>query len=225
MVRDYRKLEHRISYQFENSGLLKNALTHRSVGSTNNERLEFLGDAVLSFVVANAIYHRYPQVTEGELTRLRAYLVKGQTLAKLAKDLELGQYLILGQGELSSGGHRRDSILADGFEALIAAIFLDGGLAPATDLLLSCYAEFFEDEAIFSKLKDAKTHLQEYLQARKYPLPTYELKQIEGAQHKQKFYVGCVVKGIDIQTQGEGTSRRKAEQHAAELYLAKLTQK
>lgn len=214
------RLCRRLGYEFANSELLKQALTHCSAGNKNNERFEFLGDSILSFVIANALFERFPEESEGELSRLRSFLVKGETLAEIALELQLGDYLYLGQGELKSGGFRRASILADALEAVIAAVFFDGGMVAGQALILRLYATRLEDKNVLqNNIKDPKTQLQEFLQAEKYPLPEYVLLKMEGEEHKQIFYISCSVKGVDKITEGVGDNRRKAEQQAAKLLL------
>lgn len=213
------RLSRILSYQFQNPALLKQALTHCSMGSNNYERLEFLGDAILSFTIANKLYHLFPEQSEGQLSRLRSFLVKGDMLAEIAKEISLGDFLILGQGELKSGGFRRASILADSLEAIFAAVFLDGGMASAQNAILHLYRTRLEDPQLHDCLKDAKTKLQEYLQAEKFALPEYILTQTTGSEHDQVFYITCKVPGIDYCAQGKGTNRRKAEQIAAKSLL------
>lgn len=222
---DLERLSRRLGYEFKNSTHLKQALTHCSAGSENNERYEFLGDSILSFVIANALFILFPEKSEGQLSRLRAFLVKGETLAEIAAEIELGDYLFLGQGELKSGGFRRASILADALEAVIAAVFLDGGFAESQQLILKLYHSRLEDENLNNNLKDSKTQLQEYLQAKKKPLPVYSLAKIEGEEHDQVFHVICKVSGIKTPAVGYGPNRRKAEQHAAEQLLQQLVKK
>ncbi len=219
---DLQRLCRRLGYEFKNLVLLKQALTHCSAGIENNERLEFLGDSILSFVIANAVFTLFPEQSEGQLSRLRAFLVKGETLAEIATEIELGDYLVLGQGELKSGGFRRASILADALEAVIAAVFLDGGFAESRQLILYLYRSRLEDRSLNNNAKDAKTQLQEYLQAKKWPLPKYSLSKVEGEEHDQIFHVICKVSGIATPAMGNGPNRRKAEQHAAELLLRQL---
>lgn len=212
----------RLNYQFKNKKLLKQALSHCSVGSENYERLEFLGDSILSFVIANELFNKFPLLTEGELSRLRAFLVKGEMLAEIAKEFDLGNFLFLGQGELKSGGFRRASILADALEAVFAAVFLDGGIGEAQTLILNLFRSRLDSADLSYCLKDAKTQLQEYLQAAKYALPEYTLTKVDGDEHDQVFYVVCKVKGIDKLSYGEGPNRRKAEQLAAKSLLKQL---
>lgn len=216
---DLVRLSKRLQYEFNNLNLLKQALTHCSMGEINNERFEFLGDSILNFIIAHELFELFPQCSEGKLSRLRAFLVKGDMLAEIAVELELGHYLYLGQGELKSGGFRRASILADALEAVIAAVFLDGGIAPSQQLIKKLYHTRLKDKGLEDHLKDAKTLLQEYLQAEKYPLPDYVLFKTEGEEHDQTFYVSCSVKGINHRTEGSGASRRKAEQIAAQALL------
>lgn len=211
-----------LGYQFADPQLLETALTHRSVGSHNNERLEFLGDAVLSFVISAELYRRFDDVNEGTLSRLRASLVKGDTLALIARDLHLGDYLNLGSGELKSGGYRRDSILADAVEAILGAVYLDGGIDRARQLILELYDERFDAVQPAADLKDPKTRLQEFLQGRRLPLPTYTVTSMDGEAHDQTFTVSCAVEGLDQPTVASAASRKKAEQAAAELALRAL---
>ncbi len=221
---DRAKLSRTLQYPFQNSALLTQALTHRSVGSNNNERLEFLGDAILNFVIAAQLFQQFPRESEGVLSRLRSSLVKGETLALLAKDLELGEYLSLGQGEMKSGGFRRQSILADAFEAIIGAVYLDGGFEEAKALLLRLFAERLETISPNVTIKDPKTRLQEYLQGRKKALPVYALVSLEGEAHEQQFIISCQIEGLEQVTEGRGSSRRKAEQTAAQAFLEILGQ-
>lgn len=219
---DLKRLCRRLGYEFKNLAFLKQALTHCSAGSQNNERYEFLGDSILSFVIANALFAKFPEQTEGQLSRLRASLVRGDMLAELAAEIELGDYLFLGQGELKSGGFRRASTLADALEAVFAAVFLDGGIAEAQQLVLRIYQSRLDDDCLQNSLKDAKTRLQEYLQAQKKPLPEYSLNRIEGEEHEQVFYVTCKVSGFKGTTVGSGSNRRKAEQEAALRFLEQI---
>lgn len=221
---DLSRLCRRIGYEFKNIALLKQAMTHCSMGMTNNERFEFLGDSILSFVVANALYERFPDENEGKLSRLRAFLVKGDMLADIAAELQLGDFLYLGQGELRSGGFRRASILADALEALIAAVFLDGGMTASQALILRLYDSRLHDSVLQDSLKDHKTQLQEFLQAQKKPLPQYELLKIDGNEHDQIFHIQCTIKGVVHSTTGAASNRRKAEQQAAKDMLQHLKQ-
>lgn len=211
-----------LRHDFHNPSLLQQALTHRSASNTNNERLEFLGDAVLGLVIADALYARYPRATEGELSRLRATLVKKPTLAGIARELELGEYLQLGSGELKSGGFRRDSILADALEAIIGAVYLDAGFAAASELVLRLYSERLQSLPDVSSLKDPKTRLQEHLQSRRIELPSYTVVKVSGKAHAQTFEVECHILELDRMTRGKGASRRKAEQSAAAHMLHDL---
>lgn len=210
----------RLGYVFQRPELLEEALTHRSASPRHNERLEFLGDALLNLVMAEYLFQRYPQANEGELSRLRASLVKGEALAQLARDLKLGETLRLGQGELRSGGPQRESILADALEAIFAAVYLDGGLEACRALILDLYRDGLEGLASAGKLKDPKTRLQEYLQARQQPLPVYTVLEIRGEPHLQSFTVECAV--ADCRAVAVGSSRRKAEQGAARQVLEQL---
>ena len=211
-----------LHYRFEDAGLFSQALTHRSASGRNNERLEFLGDAVLDFVVSDAVYKARPDAPEGDLSKLRSSLVKDTTLAQLASDLGLGQYLILGGGEQKTGGHRRESILADALEALFGAVFLDSGFAAAKDMIEHVFAARLEALPDADELRDPKTRLQEWLQARGLALPVYELLDVSGKSHKQIFEVSCTVDDSVAATLGQSTTRRKAEQQAAALMLARL---
>lgn len=204
-----------IDYCFEDSDLLEEALTHRSIGSFNNERLEFLGDSVLNMVVSARLFERYPTSSEGDMSRMRARLVRGTTLAKIAGGIGLGHQLAMGSGELKSGGFRRSSILADAFEAVLGAIYLDGGFAASRDVIHSLFDPLIDDLPSADQLKDAKTRLQEWLQARGRPLPEYTLLHEEGADHNKTFYVSCRLPDDGVESQQSGDSRRKAEQAAA----------
>lgn len=216
------RLQSRLGYAFDEPELLERALTHRSRGAHNNERLEFLGDAILSFVVAELLYHNEPRAHEGRLTRLRAHLVRRETLAAIAREIDLGASLRLGPGELKSGGRSRDSILADAFEALVGAIYLDGGMSACTGLLERLYGGRLAAAADEVGLKDPKTRLQEILQGRGLPLPRYHVVNVEGAPHDQSFTVHCEVDGIPDTLVGTGASRRRAEQAAASRALEAL---
>jgi len=192
------------------------------MGRDNNERMEFLGDAILSFVVAAALYQRFPAVDEGVLSRLRANLVKGETLAVLAREMDLGNRLLLGAGEMKSGGYRRESILAGALEALIGAIYLDGGIEASQTFILAIFNDELAKVSPDKVIKDAKTRLQELLQARQMPLPVYSVTLIEGQDHDQVFRVNCTVAGLPEIVSGRGSSRRKAEQDAAEKAIRLL---
>ena len=211
-----------IGYQFNNSALLAQALTHRSYSGNNNERLEFLGDSVLNFIIAHQLYLRFPKLPEGDLSRLRAQLVKESSLAEIAFDLNLGDQLKLGEGELKSAGWRRPSILADALEAIVGAVYSDGGFLNAEQLVLKLYAEKLEniDPKIIDK--DAKSQLQEYLQGKKIELPEYSVLAIDGEAHAQTFKMQCVIAKLNISSIGEGSSRRIAEQQAAQSALERI---
>ncbi|HLS98925.1 MAG: ribonuclease III [Porticoccaceae bacterium] len=217
-----RRLASRLGYSFADQSLFLQALTHRSAGADNNERLEFLGDAVLSVVIAQWLFERFPSASEGELTRLRASLVKGSTLARIAKDLDLGECLQLGGGELKSGGHRRESILADAVEALIGAIYLEAGIDACRERVLHWFGERLGAIVLGSDEKDAKTRLQEYLQSRGQPLPIYDVVCTEGDPHNQIFTIACTVPGIGEPVSARASSRKKAEKRAAEQALSLL---
>lgn len=209
-----------LGYAFQQPELLVEALTHRSAAPRHNERLEFLGDALLNLVMAEHLFQRYPQASEGELSRLRASLVNGETLATLARGLKLGESLRLGQGELRSGGPQRESILADALEAIFGAVYLDGGLNACRVLILHLYRDCLDRLAGAGELKDPKTRLQEYLQARQQPLPVYNVLEIRGEPHAQSFTVECAVAGC--RAVAVGSNRRKAEQDAARRVLEQL---
>ena len=216
------RLERGLGYGFREHGLLVQALTHRSASGENNERLEFLGDALLGFVIAEALWERFPDADEGRLSRLRSSLVKRESLATLARGLDLGTYLRLGAGELRSGGHARESILADALEAIFAAVYLDAGFAVAREVILSVFAASLDRVQVAGTSKDPKTRLQEHLQALKRLLPEYQVLQITGSDHTQRFRVCCTLADGAEAVQGEGTSRRRAEQQAAEQMLSLL---
>lgn len=204
-----------LGYQFHKTELLRQALTHRSHSSPNNERLEFLGDSVLNCVTATRLYHLYGKVAEGDLSRMRAHLVKEATLGDIAASLKLGDYLLLGEGELKSGGFRRPSILADGLEALFGAIYLDGGFAEAERVINTLYEPLVKELDPKTLGKDPKTLLQECLQGRKIPLPQYNVIAITGEAHEQHFVMECIIPSLEISATGAGNSRRSAEQTAA----------
>lgn len=222
MIDKLKRLEKKIGHTFVNDDLLKRAITHRSAGSRHNERLEFLGDSILSLVIAEALFHRFPDVSEGDMSRMRATLVREKTLAELAREFDLGEYLILGPGELKSGGFRRESILADTVEALIGAIYLDVGMEPVRGLLLAWYASRLDEIRPGADQKDPKTRLQELLQGKRKPLPSYVVIKVKGEAHNQEFTVQCEIEGLDVTVVGVGSSRRKAEQAAAEKALEQL---
>jgi ribonuclease-3 len=216
------ELSRRLNYAFIDGALLKRAITHRSKGATNNERLEFLGDSVLNFIIAAELYERFPRLTEGELTRLRARLVKQETLARLARGVKLGECLELGGGEFKSGGHDRDSILADALEAVFGAVFMDGGHEGARRVILGLYQPLFAEVDPGAIDKDPKTQLQEFLQKRLAVTPAYTVLEVSGEAHQQNFLVECVVPGLAAPVQGRGASRRAAEQDAAAKALERL---
>ena len=215
-------LQERLGHRFRDGRLLAQALTHRSHSTPHNERLEFLGDGVLNCIVAAELYTRFTGLREGELSRLRASLVREQRLHELASGLALGDYLRLGEGELKSGGFRRPSILADGLEALIGAVYLDGGFEAARAVVVRLYRPLLETLDASGAEKDPKTQLQEWLQSRKYALPQYSVIATRGAAHDQRFEVECVVRELDLRTVGTGTSRRLAEQEAARMAFERL---
>jgi len=208
-------LVRRIGYEFKDPALLRRALTHRSYGMPHNERLEFLGDSVLSCAIATHLYHLHTRVQEGDLSRMRAHLVKEQTLSEIASSLNLGDYLKLGEGELKSGGFRRPSILADTLEAIIGAVYLDGGFANAEQMIARLFEPLMKGLDPKTLGKDPKTLLQEYLQGRKLPLPNYTVLSITGEAHEQHFEVECAIPDLDVRASGGGVSRRSAEQQAA----------
>jgi ribonuclease-3 len=219
---DFVRLMQKIGYTFENKSYLKQALTHRSAHAKNNERFEFLGDAVLSAIISRALYFQYPLENEGQLSRLRANLVKGEMLADLATELNLGDFLILGPGELKSGGFRRASILADALEAMIAAVFFDGGYSACETVVLKLFQSRLKSSLQHLNVKDPKTQLQEYLQAKKLPLPEYTLTQTIEHDQESTFYVTCSIQQLNHSAKGQGATRRKAEQEAAETLLKSL---
>jgi len=217
------KLQKNIDYHFSDVALLKQALTHRSVNKNNNERLEFLGDSILGCVISHELYHRFPLVDEGQLSRLRSSLVRGQTLAKLAKTLNLSETLVLGQGELKSGGFRRESIQADAFEAILGAIFLDSDYVTVSTVILKLYDELLNEASPDDSLKDFKTQLQELLQKKGHSLPIYELVKTKGQDHNAVFYVSCHIKEFNLSVEENAKSIKRAEQACAELILESLS--
>ncbi len=216
------KIKTRLGYQFKDPALLARALRHRSAGRDNNEKLEFLGDAILGFIIADFLCEQRPTAAEGELSRLRAALVQQATLASIARDLQLGASLILGPGELKTGGANRDSILADALEALICAIYLDAGMDACRKLVQAWFMPRLAEQERPDAGKDAKTRLQEALQAKKLALPVYEIQEISGKEHEQMFVVSCRVSLLTAPVSGKGHSRKVAEQNAAEAVLASL---
>lgn len=221
MNKDLSSLCKKLGYQFTNLTLLELALSHRSIGKNNNERLEFLGDSVIGYVIAEELYRRFDNENEGNLSRYRSLLVKGDTLASIARQFDVGQFLKLGGGELKSGGFRRASILADAMEAIIGAITLDSDIEQARQCILSWYKDRLDNIKSLD-LKDPKTRLQEYLQARKFDLPQYKVISVNGQEHAQIFQVDCTVKELQLTITAEGSSRRAAEQKSAELMLEKV---
>lgn len=217
-------LSKRIGYSFSQPELLIQALTHRSAKGQHNERLEFLGDSILGFVIAEALFEKFPKEDEGDLTRMRSSLVKGVTLAEIGRDFKLGEHLILGPGELKSGGHRRESILEDAIEAIIGAVYLDSNISQCKELILTWFAKRLNTIKPGNEQKDPKTRLQEYLQGRKIPLPVYDVIDTSGQSHNQQFTVRCVTEILDNEVIAKGTSRRKAEQAAAQQVLVLLEQ-
>jgi len=210
----------KLQYSPRDPALFAAALTHRSASGSNNERLEFLGDAVLNLLVAEHLFRSFPEATEGDLSRLRARIVSGEPLAEVAAGLGLGDILQLGSGELKTGGFRRKSILADALEAVVGALYLDGGLEAARALVAELFHPLVAALPAAAELKDAKTRLQEYLQAISLALPRYTVDRVEGEAHSQLFHVTCDVKPLNLAAQGSGSSRRRAEQEAAERMLA-----
>jgi ribonuclease-3 len=212
----------KLGYIFNQPELLRQALTHRSHSFPHNERLEFLGDSVLNCAVAGLIFHHFPDLTEGSLSRIRANLVNQKVLAELAQRLELGKLIRLGEGELKSGGNSRPSILADGLEAVLGAIYLDGGFTHAEKIVATLFTSYLQELDARTLGKDPKTLLQEYLQSRRLGLPQYAIVATSGEAHQQQFRVECVISKPDIRTIGEGPTRRSAEQHAAKLAYEQL---
>ena len=212
-------LAEQLGVELSDPALLARALTHRSHGSVNNERLEYLGDAVLSFLVAEMLFLRYPDSSEGELSRFRASLVSGEALAATAATLDLGAQLLLGEGEMKSGGHRRATILADALEAMVGAIYLDQGIEVARRVAGRLFEAAIDTLPSASELKDPKTRLQEWLQGRGHPLPAYTVLEVSGEPHEQSFRVRCDVPGLGLAAVADGSSRRRAEQEAAQRIL------
>jgi ribonuclease III len=216
---DPRRLARVLGHPFAREDLLLRALTHRSASPANNERLEFLGDALLGFAIAEALVARFPDADEGTLSRMRAALVKRESLAEIARGLGLGEYLRLGAGELRTGGHTRDSILADALEAVLGAVYLDSGFARARSVLLELFRVPMEQQSESRTAKDPKTRLQELLQSRRRPIPEYEVLSVGGTQHEQSFTVRCALADDGSSSRGQGSSRRRAEQAAAQAML------
>jgi len=220
--RHIEQLEKILKYHFNDKSLLELALTHRSFQGKNNERLEFLGDSILNFIIAESLFKEFNLLPEGDLSRLRSQLVKSATLSEIGITLSLGDYLILGEGELKSSGWRRPSILADSVEAIIGAVFIDGGISSANKLITGWYQERLEAINPNDIQKDSKSVLQELLQAKKIPLPEYNIVSIDGEAHNQHFKVSCSIPKLGLSIEGEGTSRKVAEQSAAEESIKKL---
>jgi len=218
-------LEHALGHAFTRPEFLRQALTHRSHSSPHNERLEFLGDSLLNCVVTTLLYQRFPDMREGDLSRLRASLVCQETLAEIASGIGLGEALLLGEGELKSGGFRRPSILADGLEAVLGAIYLDAGFEAVHTSIRRLFMVRIDAITSHSAGKDAKTELQEWLQARKLALPRYTLLRTQGEAHAQEFSVSCAIASMNLLVEGNGTSRRAAEQQAARAMLDRLATK
>ena len=219
---NYDPLYKNIDYTFNDMAILQKALTHRSVSNRNNERMEYLGDSIVNFVIAEALFKKFTEVSEGHLSRMRASLVKKETLAIVASELNLGEFIQLGSGELRSGGFRRASILADGLEALIAAIYLDADLDTCKSKILFWFNQLLTDIRTDISHKDSKTKLQEYLQAKGLELPRYEIVKTEGKDHNQIFHISCTLQQPAKKATGQGSSRRRAEQAAANLILQEL---
>lgn len=217
-----RALQQALRYRFKDVALLEQAITHRSHAGHNNERLEYLGDGLLNFVIGEAAYTQWHKAPEGDLSRLRASLVCEDSLARIAKGLHLSEYLRMGGGELKSGGYRRDSILADTLEAVIGAVYLDGGFAPARELTLQLFESALATLPEPETLKDSKTRLQEVLQGDSRPLPEYRVLSEHGPPHRRAFQVACKLLDVGIETESGGTSRKQAEQDAARLMFEKL---
>lgn len=216
------KLAKKLGLQFNDPGLLKRALTHRSADAKHNERLEFLGDSILGYVIAECLYKKFPDADEGVLSRFRSSLVNQTSLATIARSLELGDYLIMGSGELKSGGYRRDSALSDAMEAIMGALVLDQGMEACRNWILQLFRAAIEPLSLENRNKDPKTRLQEIMQARGLPLPEYTLLTQKGQPHDQLFRVICKIALLKEVVQGEGSSRKKAEQEAAEMLLTRL---
>ena len=211
-----------LAYTFDNDALLQRALTHRSAPGPNNERLEFLGDAVLQLVISELVFEKTKDASEGQLSRLRATLVKDTTLAELAQALGIGEHLILGSGEKKAGGHRRSSILADALEAIFGAVYLDSGLSGAREIIHTAYGDRLHELPAAADLRDPKSRLQEFLQGRKMALPDYTMQKVSGKAHEQSFDVACSIPELDAVAFGTGSTRRDAEQEAAMAMLEKI---
>jgi len=220
--RNIEQIEKILNYHFNDNSLLELALTHRSFQGKNNERLEFLGDSILNFIIAELLFKKFNLLPEGDLSRLRSQLVKSETLSEIGILLQLGDYLILGEGELKSSGWRRPSILADSVEAIIGAVFIDGGISAASNLILGWFKDRIDSINPDNIQKDSKSVLQELLQGKKIPLPDYNIVSIEGEAHCQHFRVSCSIPKLGLSIEGDGSSRKIAEQSAAEEILKKL---
>jgi ribonuclease-3 len=216
------QLQQRLGYQFIDPDLLILALSHRSVAAENNERLEFLGDSILGLVVTDFLYREFPQAREGDLSRMRSHIVRGESLAEVAKQLALGPDLLLGSGEMKSGGHRRDSILGDTVEALIGAVYLDRGIEAAREIVTAWFKSFFDSALQAQPVKDAKTALQEWLQHGNKPLPDYQLVSTGGEAHSRLFTVSCKIAAVETAMTATASSRRRAEQMVAEQLLEEV---
>jgi len=212
-------LKNALAYTFADENLLRQALTHRSANGPNNERLEFLGDAVLQVIVSDIVFRQKPEASEGQLSRLRSSFVRDVTLAEVALTLGLGAHLILGSGEKKSGGHRRESILADTLEAIFGAVYLDAGFDAARHVICAAYGERLQDMPDGADLRDPKSRLQELLQGRGLALPVYAMENVSGKAHKQSFEVSCTIPELEAMTTGQGSTRRDAEQDAALVML------
>ena len=222
MANNIGQLQQRLGYQFIDPDLLTLALSHRSVAAENNERLEFLGDSILGLVVTDFLYREFPQAREGDLSRMRSHIVRGESLAEVAKQLALGPDLLLGSGEMKSGGHRRDSILGDTVEALIGAVYLDRGIEAAREIVTAWFKSFFDSALQAQPVKDAKTALQEWLQHRNKPLPDYQLVSTGGEAHSRLFTVSCKIAAVEVAMTATASSRRRAEQMVAEQLLEEV---
>ncbi|MDA9347952.1 ribonuclease III [Porticoccaceae bacterium] len=222
MASNAKQLQDRLQYQFSDPQLLTLALSHRSCGSNNNERLEFLGDAVLGMAISSFLFKRFPEAREGDLSRIRSQLVRAESLAEIARELDLGPELLLGPGEMKSGGHRRDSILGDTVEALLGAVFLDQGLVAVEACIQNWFSASLNTLTLDTPVKDAKTALQEWLQARGKPLPEYLVVKTEGEDHSRLFTMSCTIDAVEETAQATASSRRKAEQLVAEKLVKKL---
>lgn len=222
MANNIGQLQKRLGYQFIDPDLLTLALSHRSVAAENNERLEFLGDSILGLVVTDFLYREFPQAREGDLSRMRSHIVRGESLAEVAKQLALGPDLLLGSGEMKSGGHRRDSILGDTVEALIGAVYLDRGIEAAREIVTAWFKSFFDSALQAQPVKDAKTALQEWLQHGNKPLPDYQLVSTGGEAHSRLFTVSCKIAAVETAMTATASSRRRAEQMVAEQLLEEV---